>query len=162
MRCHDLSHRCREQGVGAGCGVKDTQMGCTLTLALTLPPPGLSLLTGATGKGGVISVNYDGFIDDVSVGDELLVDGGIMSFVVRGKTDTDVQVGGGCVECVHDNPPKRVAPPQELGGGGRANRGRAFLGSEARATQRVLSDNTANCMHPTSNSPHSLCVCVNC
>lgn len=33
----------------------------------------------------------------VSVGDELLVDGGIISFVVRGKTDTDVQVraGGG-------------------------------------------------------------------
>lgn len=49
---------------------------------------------GATGKGGVISVNYDGFIDDVSVGDELLVDGGIISFVVRGKTDTDVQVTG--------------------------------------------------------------------
>lgn len=53
------------------------------------------LWTGATGKGGVISVNYDGFIDDVSVGDELLVDGGIMSFVVRDKSDTDVQVGGG-------------------------------------------------------------------
>lgn len=47
---------------------------------------------GAIGKGGVISVNYDGFIDDVSVGDELLVDGGIISFVVRGKTDTDVEV----------------------------------------------------------------------
>jgi hypothetical protein len=26
------------------------------------------------------------------VGDELLVDGGIISFVVRGKNDTDVQV----------------------------------------------------------------------
>lgn len=37
-------------------------------------------------------MNYDGFIDDVSAGDELLVDGGIISFVVRGKTDTDVQV----------------------------------------------------------------------
>jgi hypothetical protein len=36
----------------------------------------------------------DGFIHDVSVGDELLVDGGIISFVVRGKTDTDVQVRG--------------------------------------------------------------------
>jgi hypothetical protein len=29
------------------------------------------------------------------VGDELLVDGGIISFVVRGKTDTDVQVSPG-------------------------------------------------------------------
>lgn len=48
---------------------------------------------GANGKGGVVSVNYDDFIDDVSPGDELLVDGGIMSFVVRGKTDTDVEVG---------------------------------------------------------------------
>lgn len=57
--------------------------------------------TGATGKGGVISVNYDGFIDDVSVGDELLVDGGIISFVVRRKTDTDVQVShASCGTCV--------------------------------------------------------------
>jgi len=56
------------------------------------PKPACCTPTGATGKGGVISVNYDGFIDDVSVGDELLVDGGIISFVVRGKTDTDVQV----------------------------------------------------------------------
>jgi pyruvate kinase len=47
---------------------------------------------GETGKGGRVSVNYDGFIDDVSVGDELLVDGGIISFKVTGKTDTDVQV----------------------------------------------------------------------
>jgi hypothetical protein len=54
------------------------------------------LCPGETGKGGRISVNYDGFIDDVSVGDELLVDGGIISFVVRGKTDTDVQVGTCC------------------------------------------------------------------
>jgi hypothetical protein len=52
-----------------------------------------SVSPGETGKGGRISVNYDGFIDDVSTGDELLVDGGIISFVVKGKTDTDVQVG---------------------------------------------------------------------
>lgn len=47
---------------------------------------------GANGKGGVISVNYDDFIRDVSTGDELLVDGGIMSFVVTGKSETDVEV----------------------------------------------------------------------
>eukprot|EP00879_Flechtneria_rotunda_P025873 GHRR01027528.1.p1 GENE.GHRR01027528.1~~GHRR01027528.1.p1 ORF type:complete len:333 (+),score=103.23 GHRR01027528.1:478-1476(+) len=51
-----------------------------------------TITEGANGKGGRVSVNYDGFIDDVSIGDELLVDGGIMSFVVKGKTDTDVQV----------------------------------------------------------------------
>ena len=48
---------------------------------------------GANGKGGVVSVNYDDFISDVSLGDELLVDGGIMSFKVTGKSDTDVEVG---------------------------------------------------------------------
>lgn len=37
-----------------------------------------------------VTVNYDGFIDDVELGDILLVDGGIMSAVVRSKTDTDV------------------------------------------------------------------------
>jgi hypothetical protein len=64
---------------------------------------------GETGKGGRVSVNYDGFIDDVSIGDELLVDGGIISFVVTGKTDTDVQVGRVmcCSSCdlarCHDN-----------------------------------------------------------
>lgn len=58
---------------------------CSLTLSWVS-------VAGENGKGGRISVNYDGFIDDVSVGDELLVDGGIISFVVRGKTDTDVQV----------------------------------------------------------------------
>jgi pyruvate kinase len=63
------------------------------TNTLRSPSSPLALHTpGATGKDGVISVNYDGFIDDVSTGDELLVDGGIISFVVRGKTDTDVQV----------------------------------------------------------------------
>lgn len=49
-----------------------------------------TIVEGADGKGGRVSVNYDGFIDDVSVGDTLLVDGGIMSFAVRAKTDTDV------------------------------------------------------------------------
>lgn len=47
---------------------------------------------GANGSGGRISVNYDGFIGDVGVGDELLVDGGIISFLVTSKTDTDVEV----------------------------------------------------------------------
>ncbi len=44
-----------------------------------------------------MSVNYDGFIDDVSAGDELLVDGGIISFKVVDKTDTDVMVSSGRV-----------------------------------------------------------------
>jgi len=39
-----------------------------------------------------IGVNYDGFIDDVSVGDVILVDGGIQSFQVLSKTDSDVEV----------------------------------------------------------------------
>ena len=45
-----------------------------------------------TGVDGLLSVNYDGFIDDVSRGDELLIEGGIMSCVVLNKTDTDVEV----------------------------------------------------------------------
>uniref|UniRef100_A0A383VLV2 Pyruvate kinase n=1 Tax=Tetradesmus obliquus TaxID=3088 RepID=A0A383VLV2_TETOB len=51
-----------------------------------------TITEGETGKDRRVSVNYDGFIDDVSIGDELLVDGGIISFAVTGKTDTDVQV----------------------------------------------------------------------
>ncbi len=47
---------------------------------------------GATGKDGIISVNYDGFISDVSVGDELLVDGGLLSFVVVEMGDGEVLV----------------------------------------------------------------------
>lgn len=39
---------------------------------------------------GRISVNYDGFIDDVSVGDILLVDGGLQSLVITGKAGKDV------------------------------------------------------------------------
>jgi len=46
----------------------------------------------ANGADGRIGVNYDGFIEDVSVGDVLLVDGGIQSFSVISKTDTDVEV----------------------------------------------------------------------
>jgi pyruvate kinase len=45
---------------------------------------------GETGANRRISVNYDGFVHDVGVGDELLVDGGIMTFKITGITDTDV------------------------------------------------------------------------
>lgn len=45
---------------------------------------------GENGANGRISVNYDGFVGDVAVGDELLVDGGIMTFELTSKTDTDV------------------------------------------------------------------------
>ncbi|CAD7703687.1 unnamed protein product [Ostreobium quekettii] len=47
---------------------------------------------GAKGQDKRISVNYDGFIDDVEIGDTLLVDGGLLSFLVREKTDTEVKV----------------------------------------------------------------------
>ena len=56
---------------------------------------------GANGTGGRISVNYDGFIDDVSVGDTLLVDGGMQSLKIVSKTDRDVEcevVDGGMVK----------------------------------------------------------------
>ena len=45
---------------------------------------------GENGQNGRISVNYDGFVEDVAVGDELLVDGGIMTFKLTNITDTDV------------------------------------------------------------------------
>ena len=45
---------------------------------------------GATGEDGRISVNYDGFIDDVSVGDIMLVDGGLSTFKILSKTKRDV------------------------------------------------------------------------
>lgn len=51
-----------------------------------------TILEGAGGRDGRISVNYDGFIEDVSEGDMLLVDGGIISFQVVAKSDTDVEV----------------------------------------------------------------------
>ena len=47
---------------------------------------------GARGRQGRVSVNYDGFVDDVEVGDVLLVDGGIMSFRVVSKDVSDVDV----------------------------------------------------------------------
>ncbi len=52
-----------------------------------------------------IGVNYDGFVDDVSVGDTILVDGGIQTFKVLSKTKTDVEVkviDGGEFKCVGD------------------------------------------------------------
>lgn len=45
---------------------------------------------GEKGVNRRISVNYDGFVQDVSVGDELLVDGGIMTFKIKELTATDV------------------------------------------------------------------------
>ena len=45
---------------------------------------------GANGTNGRISVNYDGFIEDVSVGDTLLVDGGIMSLKLLSVEGKDV------------------------------------------------------------------------
>jgi pyruvate kinase len=46
---------------------------------------------GESGANRRISVNYDGFVDDVAVGDELLVDGGIMTFKLVDKDETDVR-----------------------------------------------------------------------
>jgi hypothetical protein len=45
---------------------------------------------GENGANRRISVNYDGFVDDVAVGDELLVDGGIMTFELTDISSTDV------------------------------------------------------------------------
>ena len=45
---------------------------------------------GADGKNGRISVNYDGFIEDVGVGDMLLVDGGLLSLKIIKKDQKDV------------------------------------------------------------------------
>lgn len=45
---------------------------------------------GEKGVNRRISVNYDGFVHDVGVGDELLVDGGIMTFKIKDLTATDV------------------------------------------------------------------------
>jgi pyruvate kinase len=56
---------------------------------------------GANGTGRRISVNYDGFIDDVSVGDTLLVDGGMQSLLITGKRGKDVEcrvVDGGTMK----------------------------------------------------------------
>lgn len=45
---------------------------------------------GENGANRRISVNYDGFVEDVAVGDELLVDGGIMTFELMDISATDV------------------------------------------------------------------------
>ncbi len=76
---------------------------------------------GANGANGRISVNYDGFIDDVSVGDTLLVDGGIMSLkllAIEGKDVTCQVVDGGVMKSRCARParspcarPKARAPP---------------------------------------------------
>ena len=42
----------------------------------------------ADGSERVIGINYPGFIDDVDAGDQLLVDGGEMSFIIYDKDDT--------------------------------------------------------------------------
>lgn len=42
------------------------------------------------GTADCVSVNYDDFVNDVEVGDMLLVDGGMMSFVVKSKTEGSV------------------------------------------------------------------------
>lgn len=66
---------------------------------------------GEMGAHRRISVNYDGFVDDVAVGDELLVDGGIMTFQLTGKTDTDVTAevcAAGCSVLIFVNAVRRV------------------------------------------------------
>lgn len=59
-----------------------------------LPQP-ITLITGqeftftiqrGVGTADCVSVNYDDFVNDVEVGDMLLVDGGMMSLVVKSKT----------------------------------------------------------------------------
>lgn len=42
------------------------------------------------GTADCVSVNYDDFVNDVDVGDMLLVDGGMMSLVVKSKTEDSV------------------------------------------------------------------------
>ncbi|WVY96975.1 hypothetical protein V8G54_029126 [Vigna mungo] len=43
------------------------------------------------GTADCVSVNYDDFVNDVEVGDMLLVDGGMMSLVVKSKTEDSVK-----------------------------------------------------------------------
>jgi len=50
----------------------------------------LTTVEGSRGNNNTITVNYSGFTDDVEVGDHVLVDGGLMSFVVEAKTETTV------------------------------------------------------------------------
>ncbi len=51
-----------------------------------------TIVEGADGSDAAhrLTVNYDGFLDDVGVGDTLLVDGGVMSMEVESVTDTEV------------------------------------------------------------------------
>ncbi|XP_058096005.1 plastidial pyruvate kinase 2-like [Magnolia sinica] len=64
-----------------------------------LPQP-IALTTGqeftftirrGVGTDNCVSVNYDDFVNDVEVGDMLLVDGGMMSLVVKSKTEDSVR-----------------------------------------------------------------------
>ena len=62
---------------------------------------------GANGHNGRISVNYDGFIEDVSVGDILLVDGGLQSLKITSKDGKDVHtevVDGGTMKSRQGHP----------------------------------------------------------
>ncbi|KAK2420554.1 plastidial pyruvate kinase [Trifolium repens] len=43
------------------------------------------------GTADCVSVNYDDFVNDVAVGDMILVDGGMMSMVVKSKTESSVK-----------------------------------------------------------------------
>ena len=42
------------------------------------------------GDESIVSVNYDGLVDDLSIGDKILVNNGLVIFEVSEKTDTDV------------------------------------------------------------------------
>jgi pyruvate kinase len=64
-----------------------------------LPQP-INLTTGqeftftikrGVGTADTVSVNYDDFVNDVAVGDMILVDGGMMSMVVKSKTESSVK-----------------------------------------------------------------------
>ena len=62
---------------------------------------------GANGHNGRISVNYDGFIEDVSVDDILLVDGGLQSLKITSKDGKDVHtevVDGGTMKSRQGHP----------------------------------------------------------
>eukprot|EP01025_Chloroclados_australasicus_P041325 TRINITY_DN4372_c0_g1_i4.p1 TRINITY_DN4372_c0_g1~~TRINITY_DN4372_c0_g1_i4.p1 ORF type:complete len:640 (+),score=92.90 TRINITY_DN4372_c0_g1_i4:143-1921(+) len=52
----------------------------------------LTIEQGGDGENGRISINYDGFINDVSIGDQLLIDGGIITFDVKAITGTDIEI----------------------------------------------------------------------
>lgn len=64
--------------------------GANHSLCLTGAKYTFTIKEGADGKNGRISVNYDGFIDDVGVNDMLLVDGGMLSLKILEKTKQDV------------------------------------------------------------------------